>query len=188
MKTKASRLILPLIGLAKDALLIHRARTVQPSSHVIFTAPKGGGLVNPQSFTRAFQRACMNAGLRATGPHAMRHTVATLLKNLSVPARDAQLILGHSNIITTQQIYQHDDLATRREALERLEGKFRHDGNAASEEESALPSKLPSPLTSSLDRQQEKTPSWRLHLYKFFGDPTGNRTRIARMKTWCPNR
>ena len=21
-----------------------------------------------------------------------------------------------------------------------------------------------------------------------FGDPTGNRTRVARMRTWCPNR
>jgi hypothetical protein len=103
----------------------------------------------------------------------MRHTAATLLKNLGVPARDAQLILGHSNIVTTQQIYQHDDLDSRRDALERLEKQFSHDGNADSEEGSALPSKLPSTLVASLDAQREKTPSWRLYLNKFMAGMEG---------------
>jgi len=30
--------------------------------------------------------------------HHLRHTTATLLKNLRVPTRDAQLILGHSRL------------------------------------------------------------------------------------------
>lgn len=113
----------------------------------------------------------------------MRHTAATLLKNLGVPARDAQLILGHSNIMTTQQIYQHDDMDTRRDALARLEKSFSRDGNADSEEGSALPSKLPSTLASSLDAQREKTPSWRLYLNNFMAGVEGFEPPNAWTKT-----
>ena len=41
--------------------------------------------------------------------HHLRHTTATLLKNLKVPARDAQLILGHSRLAVTLEIYTHED-------------------------------------------------------------------------------
>ena len=37
--------------------------------------------------------------------HDMRRTAATLLKDLGVPARDAQVILGHANIAVTWGIY-----------------------------------------------------------------------------------
>ena len=43
-----------------------------------------------------------------------------LLKDLGVPARDAQMILGHAHISTTQQIYTHVDEVARREALGKL--------------------------------------------------------------------
>jgi len=52
--------------------------------------------------------------------HGVRHTVATLLKQLKVPTRDAQIILGHAHIATTQQIYTHVDEAARLDALTRL--------------------------------------------------------------------
>ena len=35
----------------------------------------------------------------------MRRTAATLLKDLGVPARDAQTILGHANIAVTLGVY-----------------------------------------------------------------------------------
>ncbi len=37
--------------------------------------------------------------------HDLRRTAATLLKDLGVPARDAQVILGHANIAVTLGIY-----------------------------------------------------------------------------------
>jgi len=52
--------------------------------------------------------------------HAIRHTTASLLKDLGVPARDAQIILGHAHISTTQQVYTHVDEAVRRVALTKL--------------------------------------------------------------------
>jgi integrase len=53
-------------------------------------------------------------------PHESRSTTASLLKDLKVPARDTQIILGHAHFITTQQIYTHVDQAAQREAITRL--------------------------------------------------------------------
>jgi integrase len=59
-------------------------------------------------------------GLRVIKVHHLRHTTATLLKNLGVPARDAQLILGHSRPAVTQEIYTHEDRQAQHDALAKL--------------------------------------------------------------------
>ena len=69
---------------------------------------------------RSFARICQDNGIRRIRVHALRHTTASLLKKLGVPAGDAQVILGHAHITTTQQIYTHVDEAARRDALTRL--------------------------------------------------------------------
>jgi integrase len=45
--------------------------------------------------------------------HTIRHTTATILKDMGVSATDAQYILGHANINTTLQIYTHSGLPER---------------------------------------------------------------------------
>jgi integrase len=52
--------------------------------------------------------------------HALWHTTASLLKDLGGPPRDAQIILGHAHITTTQQIYNHVDEAARLDAITKL--------------------------------------------------------------------
>lgn len=37
-----------------------------------------------------------------------------------MPARDAQLILGHAHVTTTQQLYQHGDITGQSRALDRV--------------------------------------------------------------------
>jgi integrase len=58
---------------------------------------------------RSFRRICDHNHLRRIKVHHLRHTTATLLKNLGVPARDAQLILGHSRLAVTLEIYSDED-------------------------------------------------------------------------------
>jgi len=124
-KTRAGRRDLPLLPIARQALLDQRIacenvlREVQPDGLVFVTAL--GKPLDPDSFRVTFQRLAKRHGLRVIALHDVRHTTATLLKDLGVPARDAQLILGHSDIATTQQIYQHASYETRRDALERVE-------------------------------------------------------------------
>jgi hypothetical protein len=50
----------------------------------------------------------------------------TLLKNLGVPARDAQLILGHFRLAVTLEIYSHEDRQAQRETLGRISDALGH--------------------------------------------------------------
>jgi site-specific recombinase XerD len=53
--------------------------------------------------------------------HHLRHTTASLLKQLRVPPRDTQMILGHAHISTTMQIYTHVNEEARDSALTGLD-------------------------------------------------------------------
>lgn len=119
VKTAAGNRSLPVIG-ELHSVLTHAAKEQggRPSGFV-FTSNRGTP-IDPKNFVRAFHQIREEAGLRRITVHHTRHTAATALKNLGVPARDAQMILGHADITTTQQIYQHSDLAAKREALDRV--------------------------------------------------------------------
>ncbi|MGH3345286.1 MAG: tyrosine-type recombinase/integrase [Carbonactinosporaceae bacterium] len=51
----------------------------------------------------------------------MRHTCASLLEQLGVPARDAMEILGHSRISVTMEVYTHVTTAERRDARSKID-------------------------------------------------------------------
>lgn len=121
VKTRAGRRDLPLLGMVQAALAVQPQACVREG--LVFTT-RSGQPIEPRNFVRSFQRICTRHDIRIIRVHDVRHTAATLLKNLGVPARDAQLILGHSDISITQQVYQHDDMDGRRDALGRVERLF----------------------------------------------------------------
>jgi integrase len=125
VKTKAGQRDLPLLTPVRQALLAHHAlssttRLNSPENELVFTNALGQPR-DPSSFRVSFQRLARRNDIRVISVHDVRHTTATLLKDLGVSARDAQLILGHADIATTQQIYQHVSPENRREALELVE-------------------------------------------------------------------
>jgi integrase len=83
-----------------------------------------GRPIEPRNFVRSFRRICEQNDVRMITIHHVRHTVASLLKDLSVPARDAQIILGHSRLAVTLEIYTHADEQAQRDALTRLHDLF----------------------------------------------------------------
>ena len=114
VKTSAGRRDLPLIDIVWTALTkLERS----PTGHELVFTSTNGQPIWPRNFVRLFHDLRKAANLRRITVHDLRHSAATLLKNLGVPARDAQLILGHAHITTTQQIYQHGDPAIQRAAL-----------------------------------------------------------------------
>jgi len=128
VKTKAGRRDLPLLDIATRILTEQQKRQATrgegaTGDSLVFTTSSGRP-VDPDNFARSFRRLCRTHGLRPIKLHHVRHTMATMLKDKGVSARDAQLILGHSNLSTTQEIYQHDNLESRRAALGRIEGLF----------------------------------------------------------------
>jgi integrase len=128
VKTKAGSRDLPLIGLARHALTARKKQqaadrmklgSAWTDTGLVFTT-RTGRPIEPRNLVRSFVRIRDGNGIRKIRLHAIRHTMASLLKDLKVPARDAQIILGHAHISTTQQIYTHVDEAARRKALTRL--------------------------------------------------------------------
>jgi integrase len=141
LKTAAGRRDLPLLKLADDVLAIRRQAqaadrqelgSAWQDNGLVFTA-KTGRPIEPRNLVRSFQRICASTGLRVIKVHHLRHTTATLLKHSGVPARDAQLILGHSRLAVTLEIYSHDDHQAQHDALTKISNVLRDDGLTASE-------------------------------------------------------
>lgn len=134
VKTAAGRRDLPLLPIAQSMLNLRRqAQTADrqelgrawQDNGLIFTT-KTGRPVEPRNLVRSFHRICDAHNLRDIKVHHLRHTTATLLKNLGVPARDAQIILGHSRLAVTLEIYTHEDRQAQRQALDRISEVLGH--------------------------------------------------------------
>jgi integrase len=102
----------------------------------VFTT-KTGRPVEPRNPLRSFRRICDRSKLRVIKVHHLRHTTATLLKNLGVPARDARIILGHSRLAITLEIYTHEDRQAQCEALGRISETLGHGSEPASDSDAA---------------------------------------------------
>jgi integrase len=106
-----------------------------PDNGLIFTT-RTGRPIEPRNFARSLRRICDDHDIRVITVHHVRHMVASLLKDLRVPARDAQAVLGHTRISTTLEIYTDSADEAKHDALTRLHGLFddREDAPSATED------------------------------------------------------
>jgi integrase len=128
VKTDAGQRILPLLPIARDALLDlalwqsnnrrHTGNAWHETGYVFTT--RTGQPVEPRDLVRSFERIIRHAGLRPIRLHDLRHTVAQFLKKLRTAPNDAKEILGHARITTTLAIYTSGDEDDQRSALDKI--------------------------------------------------------------------
>lgn len=70
----------------------------------IFTS--NGNLISNSMYTRRWKKYQQETDTTFTA-HQLRHTFATLLFEADINVKDAQVLMGHSNISVTQNIYTH---------------------------------------------------------------------------------
>ncbi|MEA5358734.1 tyrosine-type recombinase/integrase [Amycolatopsis sp., V23-08] len=159
LKTRTSRRDEPLLPAAKVALdqqLEKQTRDRQAageawcgtgtSADLVFTT-RSGRPVEARNLFRSFRRICLDDDLRPIKLHGLRHTNATTQKSLNVHDRDIQAILGHGDVKTTG-IYEHVDMASKRNALEKVEQRIfwrTLDGNRCRQNADILPSNQKTP-------------------------------------------
>ncbi len=103
--------LVPLGETAVDWLEQYLARSrpqllKQASCSVLFPSRKGGALTR-QGFWYLIKRYAQQAGIsKPLSPHTLRHAFATHILNHGADLRVVQMLLGHSDLSTTQ-IYTH---------------------------------------------------------------------------------
>lgn len=131
-KTKKSKHKISLPQFVMDALKLHRAfqleRRLQAGStwvnkDLVFSN-KDGDFIVPRTLNNHFNRLLEDIGLPHIRFHDLRHSAATLLLSMGVPAKVVQEILGHSNFSTTMNRYSHVLPTMQKEAMEKMDNLF----------------------------------------------------------------
>ncbi|WP_367133244.1 tyrosine-type recombinase/integrase [Saccharothrix sp. HUAS TT1] len=149
---------------------------------LVFTT-KTGRPIEARNVFRSFRRICARYNLRPITLHGLRHSNGTLQKNLGVPDRDVQVVLGHSNTRTTA-IYQHVDMTNKRVALEKVEHQlFAKDGDDSerSRQLSRQSHKLAVNLAQVPGKAQPKENTHLCWVSAFFGGSSQTRTGDTRL-------
>ena len=93
-------------------------KRLQPGEGLIFKTTLGSYIAEKQ-FQRLWGRYAQQTGLTCT-PHQLRHAYATMLFDNAIEAKDAQELLGHAQLSTTQNIYTHIRDVRRKKTRDKL--------------------------------------------------------------------
>jgi len=121
VKSETSRRTIKLTPELSDALASHRRALKAKPEAFVFQSGASGLPVDQDNFrNRIMRRLIEAAGVPHHGPHAFRHTHATILIERGISPKVVQLRLGHADIATTLRVYGHATPAMQDAAVQAL--------------------------------------------------------------------
>lgn len=115
-KTRSSRRTIPLPRYLCELLEPLRS----DKNHYILTG--NTTVMEPRLLQYKFKRALRNANVPDINFHALRHTFATRAIDIGVDIKTLSMLLGHSDVQTTMNIYVHPSMSHMRECMEMIAG------------------------------------------------------------------
>lgn len=106
----------------RDIILLDRLAQVLPKDFKGFLFSMNGDGENPLTkcaFDKRWRKYCKQYNISLTA-HQLRHGYATMLFEAGVNEKDAQELMGHSDINLTRQIYTHIRNERKNETAEKL--------------------------------------------------------------------
>lgn len=135
-KTPQSRRTIPLPAVCVQALRQHKARQAQErllcgnaytDLDLVFCREDGTAL-EAKTFNRALARVLRQTGLPHVRFHDLRHTFATWMLEQGEHPKTVSVLLGHTKVGITLDLYSHVSLELEQQAIQRLnrtlEGPF----------------------------------------------------------------
>lgn len=92
-------------------------------SNLVFTTPIGTP-INQSNLRKSYNRILDKANINRVKFHALRHTYATRLFEQNVQIKTVQVLLGHSDITTTMNIYTHVTEEVKSDAIDKINSIF----------------------------------------------------------------
>ena len=113
-KTRSSRRTIPLPRYLCDLLAPLRS----DRNHYILTG--NGAVMEPRVLQYKFKKILRDAKVPNINFHALRHTFATRAIDIGVDVKTLSMLLGHSDVQTTMNIYVHPSMSHMRQCMEMI--------------------------------------------------------------------
>ena len=105
-KTESGKRVIPLTDEAVNILSNHRKITSIKWNDYVFLNDKGEPILG-NTYNTSLSYICKKAGLPKVSMHILRHTFATRCIEGGMKPKTLQVILGHSDVGTTMNLYVH---------------------------------------------------------------------------------
>jgi integrase len=134
-KTPKSRRKIVLPPFVCEALKQHRTRQLEArliagerwQDRDLVFCNMYGGYFDPAHLRQRFDKLLKEAGLPDVRFHDLRHSTATILLSIGVPAKVVQEILGHGQISMTLDTYSHVLPDMQQQAMDKMHKLFQQD-------------------------------------------------------------
>ena len=119
-KTDAGRRDVPISMKLKIYLQEALARQKDNREELIFYDYRKNSIISTSQVNNYYSRVCESIGIPVFGQHALRHTFATRCIESGCDPKTVSVLLGHSSVNITLNLYVHPGESSKRSVIDRM--------------------------------------------------------------------